>query len=149
MRSKPSFVGLAVCAVGLIFALGACSANEPSTVLATSIATSTLDSCDQAAISTSVQNFYATTAAAESTGLALQSVSSVECAGDWAIAKIVVGDSQGHNIPDFEVAKFVDGAWAVADRMTVCGTWNPKKPAQIPNDAQIDARLYSAACAAA
>lgn len=102
--------------------------------------------CDQTAITQAIQSFYSSTEAAESTGLALQSVASVQCAGDWAVAQIVVGDGKGHDLSDHEVVQRIAGVWTVADRMTVCGTWNPKKPAQIPEDAAINSSLYAAAC---
>ncbi|MDO8731412.1 MAG: hypothetical protein Q7L55_02410 [Actinomycetota bacterium] len=149
MRMKQSTLALAVCTFAFASVLSACASNEQPTITSSSSATSALDPCDQPAITTAVHDFYAATSATQSAGLDLQSVSSVECAGDWAVARIVVGDGQGHDLQDYEVAQRVDGAWVVADRMTVCGTWNPKRPSQIPDDAQIDARLYSSACTAA
>ena len=141
----------AALAFGLLV-LGGCAnapdASAPSSGLPASTPTASGSQCDPKAISTVVADFYSASAASQATGLSLQSVSSVECAGDWGIAHVVVGDGQGHDVSDFEVTHQVDGGWVVADRMVVCGTWNPKKPAQMPADAQIDPRLYAAACAA-
>lgn len=146
MSTRKAAIGLVGWAVAGSLLLNACSSAEEPAAGALSTPTAASDSCDQAGITNAMQNFYASTAAVESTGLALQSISSVACAGDWAVAQIVVGDGQGHDLGDYEVAQRTDGAWVIADRMTVCGTWNPKKPAQMPDDAAIDSRLYSAAC---
>ena len=138
-------------AVGLLV-LSSCASSSDASAPGTSAPTSTAATsaaCDQQAITTVIQDFYSANAASQSTGLTLQSVTSVQCAGDWAVAQILVGDGQGHDVKDFEVTHQVDGGWVVADRMVVCGTWNPKRPAQIPADAQIDPQLYPAACAAA
>ena len=124
-------------------------ASPADTAAPTTAVPTTSAACDQQAITTVIQDFYSANAANQSTGLTLQSVSSVQCAGDWAVAQILVGDGQGHDVKDFEVTHQIDGGWVVADRMVVCGTWNPKRPAQIPADAQIDPQLYAAACAAA
>lgn len=141
-RTKSS--SLAFCLISATILLSSC-AQEPAGQ-ESSITPISTSACDQTAITAAIQSFYASTEATESTGLALQSVSSVECAGDWAVAQIVVGDGQGHDLADHEVAQRVDGEWTIADRMTVCGTWNPKKPAQIPDDAAINSTLYAAAC---
>jgi len=146
MSTRKTAIWLVGFVVASSLLLNACSPAEEPAAIAVSTPTAASDGCDQAGITIAIENFYASTAAVESTGLALQSISSVACAGDWAVAQIVVGDGQGHDLGDYEVTQRTDGAWAIADRMTVCGTWNPKKPAQMPDDAVIDSALYSAAC---
>lgn len=133
-----------LCAIAAASLLSSC-ATEPAEPLSSATPISSA-ACDQTAIGAAIHTFYSSTEASESTGLALQSVASVACADDWAVAQIVVGDGQGHDLHDYEVAQRVDGTWTVADRMLVCGTWNPKKPAQIPEDAAVDSSLYAAAC---
>ena len=82
---------------------------------------------DGVLIATAIQNSYSSTTASESTGLALQSVSSVRCAGEWAVAQVVIGDGQGHDLHDHEVAQRVDGRWVVADPVSYTHQTLPTK----------------------
>ncbi|MDO9486668.1 MAG: hypothetical protein Q7K25_11485 [Actinomycetota bacterium] len=146
MSARQASLALAICLLSASSLLTACATESEPTPGASPSSTMAGETCDQSAVTQAVQSFYSSTEAVEATGLALQSVASVQCAGDWAVAQIVVGDGAGHNIDDYEVAQRTGADWAVADRMTVCGTWDPKKPAQMPQDVVIDERLYASAC---
>jgi len=143
-----SGVPLALAVMGFAVTLASCtSADEPAargSVAAT--ATVTASACDPAAVSAAIADSYARTKASEGTGLALQDVSGVQCADDWAIAMVRIGDGLGHDFEDREVLQLVGDVWQVADRMVVCGTVNPRRPAAVPDDAQVPEPLYLIAC---
>lgn len=150
MSRARSAVPLALAAMGLAVTLASCaSADEPAaggSAAATAPASATASACDDTAVAAAIADSYARTKASEGTGLALQDVSGVQCADDWAIAMVRIGDGLGHDFEDREVLQLVEGVWQVADRMAVCGTVNPRRPAAVPDDAQVPEPLYLIAC---
>jgi len=141
-----SAVPLALAAMALSVTLASCTTADEPAAEGSGVATAPATTCDATAVAAAIADAYARTKASEGTGLALQDVSGVQCADDWAIAMVRIGDGLGHDFEDREVLQLVGGAWQVADRMVVCGTVNPRRPAAVPDDAQVPEPLYLIAC---
>ena len=129
MKARATSTALGLAALAMVLASCGGDSTSGSTGLA----------CDSATLLAAAN---ANVANAEDQASAMDDV---RCDGDFAVgfATLGTGDAQ---IQVTDVFKATDGAWAIVDRTTVCGTISMDAPAERPNDAQVPEAIWTAAC---
>lgn len=122
-------IPVALTASGLVLALSACGGSESSSAPA----------CDSAAL-LAAANANVTDDADKASAM-----DQVACDGDFAVGFATVGTGEGQ-IEVTDVFRATDGAWALVDRNSVCGTIDLNAPATRPADAQVPEAIWVQAC---
>jgi len=89
--------------------------------------------------------------AADSSGMKLDQISDLQCGDGWAAVGADVSSSSATADPDTGITITLvfeqEGQfWVPKDRTAVCGTPSTADPASRPDDAQVPASIWLAAC---
>lgn len=101
--------------------------------------------CDEAALTTAVEDFLAS---APEMG-ELQSLDGFECADGWAVTFPTVGPTMDMAITYTQIFRAEGQFWIPvppADRGSVCGTYNADDPTAYPSDSEVPEAIWQPAC---
>ena len=135
--------------------LAACSSSDatsstsaaPASASASASPIGGMTTCDVAALNQPV----ADAVAADSSGMKLDQISDLQCGEGWAAVGADISSSSATAGPDTGITITLvfeqEGQfWVPKDRTKVCGTPSTADPASRPDDAQVPASIWLAAC---
>ena len=150
-RTAPILLLASIGALGL----AACSSSDatsstsaaPASASASASPIGGMTTCDVAALNQPV----ADAVAADSSGMKLDQISDLQCGDGWAAVGADVSSSSATADPDTGITITLvfeqEGQfWVPKDRTAVCGTPSTADPASRPDDAQVPASIWLAAC---
>lgn len=138
---------LATLAMAGTAGLTACSSSDdPTTAPADASATASLVGgtavCDEASLRAPIEASFS---AAGSDMMVLRA-SDFQCSDGWAVVFPDIGTNEEDAVTVTEVLEAEGQFWIVKDRTDVCGTIDMNAPDQRPDDSQVPADIWVAAC---
>ncbi len=129
--------------------LTACSSSDDATTTPASAAASPEASlvggtavCDEASLRAAIEASYAES----SPDTKVLRAGDFQCSEGWAVVFPDIGSNEEDAVTVTEVLQAEGQFWLVKDRMDVCGTPNADGSTARPDDSQVPADLYQAAC---
>lgn len=140
---------LATLAIAGTAGLTACSSGDDATTTPASAAASPDASlvggtavCDEASLRSAIEASYSEAGS----DTKLLRVNDFQCSEGWAVVFPDIGTNEEDAVTVTEVLQAEGQFWLVKDRMDVCGTPKADDPTARPDDAQVPADLWQAAC---
>jgi hypothetical protein len=140
---------LAALAITSTTALTACSSSDDATTTQASTPASAEASlvggtavCDEASLRSAIEESYS----AAGSDTKLLRVNDFQCSEGWAVVFPDVGTNEEDAVTVTEVLQAEGQFWLVKDRTDVCGTIDMAAPDQRPEDSQVPADIWVAAC---
>lgn len=138
---------LATLAVAGTAGLAACSSSDDATSAAPAAsATASLVGgtavCDEASLRSALEASYSEAGS----DTKLMRINEFECSDGWAVVFPDIGTNEEDAVTVTEVLEAEGQFWIVKDRTDVCGTIDMDAPDQRPDDSQVPADIWVAAC---
>ena len=146
---KRTAVAASILALVGVTALVGCSNSSTSSETTTAASASAqavggTAVCDEASLRTALEDDIA--ASTDAKAEKIYDIADIQCDEGWAVAFPDVGDTAEHAVTITQVLQAEGQFWLVKDRGDVCGTLDDSDITKRPDDAQVPAGIWEAAC---